>query len=96
MASFVLTTEAAHDMEAIGRYTEGQWDRAQRDRYLTQLVDSFQQLADMPGIGQDYSHIHLGYRKHPVGRHLIFYWIISDDLMKLSVFCMSAWIVKHS
>jgi len=38
MARFQLTRTAREDLKAIGRYTQRNWGRRQRDAYLTQLV----------------------------------------------------------
>jgi toxin ParE1/3/4 len=95
MASFRLTNFAERDMEDIGRYTEKQWDRKQRNHYLTELDASFQSLANTQSIGQDCSYIRAGYRKYQVKRHVIFYHIISEG-MRLCAFYMNGWTLEDT
>ena len=83
MATFQLTNDAEMDMADIGRYTEAQWGRDQRIQYLTELDDSFHLLADAPGMGEDCNYIRAGYRKHPVGRHLVFYRSVAADRIEI-------------
>jgi toxin ParE1/3/4 len=52
MARFQLTRAAREDLKAIGRYTQRNWGRRQRDAYLTQLDRRFHALAEMPSLGR--------------------------------------------
>lgn len=73
MANFHLTELAKQDLRSIGRYTQTKWGREQRNIYLTQIDASFHLLVMQPQLGQPCDELRLGYRKYPVGRHLIFY-----------------------
>ena len=48
MPSFSLTKKAVADLREIGRYTEQQWGREQRNKYLAQLDACFHQVAGDP------------------------------------------------
>jgi toxin ParE1/3/4 len=80
MGSFRLTVLALKDLRSIGRYTQTTWGREQRNRYLTKLDESFHLLAANPQRGRVCDDIRAGYRKYHVGRHLIFYRIVQDDI----------------
>jgi len=80
MASFRLTAKAKADLRAIGRYTQKTWGREQRNRYLALLDGSFRDLANNPWKGRSCDDIRPGYRKLPVGRHLIFYRQAEDAI----------------
>jgi toxin ParE1/3/4 len=73
MADVHLTELAKQDLLLIGRYTQMTWGRAQRNIYLTKIDESFRLLAMQPQLGQSCDDLRSGYRKYPVGRHLIFY-----------------------
>ena len=73
MAAFRLTKKAKADLRVIGQYTQKTWGREQRNRYLTMLDHSFQELAETPQKGRSCDEIKPGYRKYQAGRHLIFY-----------------------
>ena len=57
----------------IGSYTLRTWGDDQADRYLGDLEDCFQQLADTPGLGRQCDEIRPGLRRLEHGRHVIFY-----------------------
>ena len=73
MGKFRLTQLALKDLSSIGRYTQATWGREQRNRYLTKLDSGFEMLSERPQRGRSCDYIRLGYRKYPIGRHLIFY-----------------------
>ena len=73
MPAFRISAKAMDDLKAIGRYTEKNWGRDQRNKYLSMFDACFNTIADQPGIGIACDFIRLGYRKHHSGRHLIFY-----------------------
>ncbi|WP_295438175.1 type II toxin-antitoxin system RelE/ParE family toxin [uncultured Thiodictyon sp.] len=73
MPRFVLTKAAKDDLKSIGRYTQATWGPDQRNRYLRLLDAGFHTLADNPLMGTDCGDIRPGYRKHRVGKHLVFY-----------------------
>jgi toxin ParE1/3/4 len=57
------------------RYTHKAWGRDQRKKYLylSKLDESFQMLTKEPYLDRACDEIRQGYRKHHVGRHLVFY-----------------------
>lgn len=83
MPGFVLTGKAQADVLAIGRYTAATWGREQRNQYLALLDRSFHELAANPFMGQDCAAIRTGYRKHLVGRHLVFYRSLADGRIEV-------------
>lgn len=73
MSGFRLTRKAREDLRDIGRYTQETWGREQRNRYLALLDQAFHDLAASPRKGRDCGGLRAGYRKHGVGKHVIFY-----------------------
>jgi toxin ParE1/3/4 len=71
--TFKVTKRAYSDLQEIGRYTEEEWGRSQRNNYLKQIDSCFKQLSRNPKLGMNCSYIRAGYRKFPQGSHIIFY-----------------------
>ena len=80
MVNFQLTELAKQDLRSIGRYTQTTWGREQRNTYLAKIDAAFQLLAMEPQLGKSCDDLRVGYRKYPVGRHLIFYRQSVDGL----------------
>ena len=80
MPGLRLTKQAQEDLRDIGRYTQRMWGREQRNRYLTQIDAALHLIARNPHIGRACDAIRPGYRKYPVGRHIIFYRVTSDAI----------------
>lgn len=78
MASRVrITLRALEDLKNIGRYTERQWGRSQRNIYLRELDNRFLWLARNPRLGRPRDDIAPGYRSFAHEAHIVFY-LISD------------------
>jgi toxin ParE1/3/4 len=75
MSKFRLTPSARDDLKNIGRYTERQWGKTQRNTYLRDLEKRFGWLAENPQLGKHRSDITEGYYSFPQGEHVIFYLI---------------------
>lgn len=57
MLKTIITEEAKQDLLKIGEYTEYQWGRNQRKRYIKSLVDRIDWLSENPKNGKDRSDI---------------------------------------
>ena len=79
--NFKLTNKAYDDLKSIARYTQKTWGPEQRNDYLTQMDTAFHALADNYRLGVSCDHIRNGYRKYPVGKHLIFYRIAKNTVI---------------
>jgi toxin ParE1/3/4 len=73
MPEYRLTPAAERDMEAIWRYTSGQWGVAQASRYTDALTTAFEALAADPTRGKACDHIRAGYRFLGVERHMVYF-----------------------
>ena len=83
MTGFVLTNKALSDLKAIGLYTQNKWGKLQRDRYLTALDKAFRALAKDHLKGGECGEIREGYRKHQVGKHIVFYHEMDTSLIEI-------------
>ena len=70
-----VTPRALDDLKNIGRYTERQWGRTQRNTYLKALDKRFGWLAENPRLGKHRPDVAESFYSFPQGAHVIFYLI---------------------
>jgi len=75
MAKYRVTPKARDDLNNIGRYTEQNWGKNQRNTYLKNFENRFIWLSKNPQLGKHRSDIAKGYYSFPEGQHVIFYLI---------------------
>lgn len=73
MAEFTLRPKAIQDLADIWFYTENIWGEAQADKYIHGLNSGFSSLAENPEKGMACDDTREGYRKHTIGKHMVFY-----------------------
>jgi len=73
VGGFRFSHRAEADLEEIGRYTLRTWGEAQADRYIGQLEDCCQLVADNPARGRPCDDIRPGLRRMEQGKHVVFY-----------------------
>jgi len=95
MPVFRLSAKAMDDLRAIGRYTQDNWGREQRNKYLSMLDACFYTIVHQTGIGIACDYIRLGYRKYHAGRHLIFYRQNAKDIEIIRILHDSMDIASH-
>ena len=83
MGTFSLTIAAKSDLRNIARFTEKSWWQQQRRHYLKGLDDTFQILANAPGLGKACDYIAQGLRKYPHQSHVIYYDTMSDTQIQI-------------
>ena len=80
-----ISREAEADIDRIASYTSNAWGWRQTDRYLDQLEESFQILAEHPSIGRSCDSIQKGLRRFEVGKHVVFYRSVSGGILVVRV-----------
>ena len=73
MARFRFSHRAEADLFNIGLYTFRTWGEIQTDRYIRQLEDCCQLLADNPALGRKCDEIRPGLRRMKQGKYIVFY-----------------------
>lgn len=73
MVEFRLRPKAREDLEAVWLYSVKHWGETQAGRYIDDLTEAFQFLAENAKTGMRCDHIRQGYRRHPVARHVVYY-----------------------
>ncbi len=76
MKSCRLRPRAQRDLDEIWDFTAAKWSPAQAEIYLRQIQQALKILAGDPGIGVSCEEIRAGYRKFPVGAHVLFYRLV--------------------
>ncbi|WP_262151861.1 type II toxin-antitoxin system RelE/ParE family toxin [Chryseobacterium foetidum] len=84
MAKYNLTNEAVDDLTDIWNYTYEKWSEKQADLYYKMLLESFQQIADHPEIGRNYSEIRNDLYGLKTMRHIIFYRKLNDNSIEIT------------
>ena len=73
MGSFRFSRRADDDLDSIGVYTFRTWGEDQTDRYIRQLEDCCQLLADNPGLGRSCDEVRPGLNRMEHAKHVVFY-----------------------
>jgi toxin ParE1/3/4 len=80
MSRFVLSPRAQDDLDGIWSYTTRRWGADQAERYIRRIAEAVELIAETPVLGRDCNHVRDGYRKDPVGSHILFYRVIDDSV----------------
>jgi toxin ParE1/3/4 len=80
MVKFRVTPRAREDLINIGRYTEQQWGKSQRNTYLKKIEQRFTWLASNPNIGKPRPEISEDFMSYPEGLHVVFYLINKENI----------------
>jgi toxin ParE1/3/4 len=80
MSRFVLSPRARDDLDGNWTYTARRWGADQAERYLRRIAEAVELIAETPALGRTCDHVREGYRKYPVGSHVLFYRAIDDGV----------------
>ena len=83
MAKYYLTHKAVEDLAGIWNYTFDEWSESQADKYYQILFDSFEEISQDPDSGRSYEGIYPALLGYKVGKHIIFYRIISESEVEI-------------
>jgi toxin ParE1/3/4 len=73
VAKFRFSRRAEADLRSIADYTLRESGKAQTTRYIDELEDCCQMLADNPALGRVCDDVRPGLRRHEHGKHVLFY-----------------------
>jgi toxin ParE1/3/4 len=80
MRRYVLSPQAASDLDGIWDYTQAQWGGDQAESYLRVIQRVIESAVVDPRRGRSCDHIRAGYFKLSAGSHVVFYRLVGDDL----------------
>ncbi|MEQ8904683.1 type II toxin-antitoxin system RelE/ParE family toxin [Ekhidna sp.] len=84
MANYQLTNLAVQDLTDIWNYTFDNWSEQQADVYYQQLVTGFENITANQDIGRNYDGITKDLYGFKVNRHIIFYRVITNELVEVT------------
>ena len=73
MSRYRLSAMAERDLADIADYTTDVWGAKQAELYLDSLVECFDRIGEMPGLGRECDSVHPGFRRIEQGKHVVFY-----------------------
>ncbi|MFZ9045611.1 MAG: type II toxin-antitoxin system RelE/ParE family toxin [Cyclobacteriaceae bacterium] len=84
MGEYRLTNLAVKDLSDIWNYTFDNWSERQADNYHEQLTNSFESIAATQQQERNYEGIRGDLFGFKVNRHIVFYRIISNELVEIT------------
>jgi len=90
-----ITAAARHDLSGIAAYTEAQWGREQRQRYIDLRRGQMTALRTHNDVGMKRDEVHPGCRSLASGRHQIFYRYTATAVVVLRVLHQSMDVRRH-
>lgn len=83
MPDYLVAPRAKNDLKKIARYTKKTWGSEQRDKYLLDMEERFEWLAENSSMGTPRDEIKEGYYSFPYKKHTIFYLISEDGIISI-------------
>ncbi|MFN3909100.1 MAG: type II toxin-antitoxin system RelE/ParE family toxin [Flavobacterium sp.] len=83
MAEVILRQEAINDLNDIWIYTIDEWSEKQADKYYSSIEFACSQIGKNPELGNEYEGISKNLLSLKIGKHIIFYQIISKDRIEV-------------
>ncbi|UII18974.1 type II toxin-antitoxin system RelE/ParE family toxin [Fulvivirga ligni] len=84
MSKYRLTNLAVQDLSDIWNYTYDRWSERQADYYYEQLTSTFESIAANQLQGRNYEGIRSDLFGIKVNRHIVFFRIISAELIEIT------------
>ena len=84
MGKYKLTNLAVRDLSNIWNYTFDNWSEQRADTYHEQLINAFESIAASQQDGRNYEGIRRDLFGFKVNRHIVFYRIISNELVEIT------------
>lgn len=84
MGKYQLTNLAVQDLTDIWSYTFDNWSEQQADFYYQQLVEAFESVTSNQDAGRNYEGITKDLYGFKVNRHIIFYRVITKELVEIT------------
>jgi len=85
MNSFQLTPDAKASMISIALYTQKRWGKQQRIIYMKMVDQCFHDLVANPLQGKARPEIYHTMRSRPVGKHIVFYIPLDQQIIIVNV-----------
>ena len=95
MHSIVQSAQAEQDLTDIWIYTAEEWNLAQADIYIEELVAGIERPSTHPELGYSREDIQAGYRSLNVSQHIAFYTVTEEEVLIVRVLHKSVDLQRH-
>jgi toxin ParE1/3/4 len=85
VTSYKLSRKAQSDLSDIWDYTARHWGLEQASRYVRSIATACDDIAAQRIAGRAADEVRAGYRKWPVGSHVIFYRTDGQTLVVIRI-----------
>ena len=90
-----LSPRAQADLDEIWDFTAERWGLDQAESYLRLLQGAIEAIAAEPQRGRACDDIRTGYRKYPVGSHVLFYRPTATDIDVVRILHQRMDVTRH-
>lgn len=73
MSRYIVSPRAQQDLSEIWDYMVKRWGVDQAEAYIRLIQLAIETVADDPRKGRPCDEVRVGYRKYPVGSHMVMY-----------------------
>lgn len=92
---FVVTPRARTDIEDIWDYTVKNWGERQAEIYIQLVKTAVDAVAADPGVGRRCDDVRPGYRRYPVGSHVLFYRVTASAVVVVRILHQRMDVERH-
>lgn len=82
---FVVSPRAQEDIDEIWNYTAAQWGERQAEIYLRLIKTAVDAIAADSKVGRSCDDVRRGYRRYPVGSHVLFYRVTATAVVVVRI-----------
>ncbi len=83
MTKVIFRQKAIDDLNNIWNYTFEKWSENQADKYYNDIMRACGMIKDNFEIGKKYDHINTNLLGFKIGKHIVFYHIVSDEIVEV-------------
>ena len=81
----VVSPRARADIDEIWKYTAHRWGERQAEVYLRLVEEGVNAVAANPAVGRPCDEVRPGYRRYPLGSHVLFYRVSAERVVVIRI-----------
>ncbi len=82
---FIVSPRARTDIDDIWNYTVEHWGERQAEIYIRLVKAAVEAVVKDPKVGRTCDDVRLGYRRYPVGSHVLFYRVTAEAIVVVRI-----------
>jgi toxin ParE1/3/4 len=82
---FIVSPRARTDIDDIWNYTVGHWGERQAEIYIRLVKAAVEAVVKDPKVGRICDDVRPGYRRYPVGSHVLFYRVTAEAIVVVRI-----------